>query len=378
MVMAGWYPEDTEHIAGGPYYNTFLQVKTLQERDDVELHVVSRSRTTTVDRHFEENGVHFHFLGQPKRRLIPRQLSMIRKISSTMAKIAPDVVVSHDPTETIAAVRAGLPTAYIVHGIVADEMPHFKGLAKLRFKVWIALDHKAIRSADQVLCISEYGAKYCRELASGRISIIPYPIVEDMFFEAQPYSSGKAILFAGTMNYLKNPLTLVQAMPAILEKHPDAVLRICGRPADEEYIESIRRYIEANNLGESINILGVVSRREIIEMLSDSVCLALPSRQENAPNVVAQAMSAGRAVVATPVGGVPEMVDESVSGFLTDPDDSGAMADRIICLMDDADMTRRMGANARKRALAVHERHAHINSLMGICQSVLSSKKEQP
>lgn len=377
MVMAGRYPEDTEHIAGGPYYNMYLQVKTLVERDDVELHVVSRSKTSTGYTHFEQDGAHFHFVGEPRRRLVPRQLTMIKKVARVMADIAPDIVVTHDPTETLAAIRVGLPTAYIVHGIVADELPHFRGLARLSHKLWIALDHRAIRSASRVLCISDYGARYCERIAPGRVSTISYPIVEDMFFDAQPYSAGKGILFAGTMNPLKNPLTLVRAMPRILEKHPDAVLRMCGRPADEEYISSIGSFVKANNLGESVSILGVVSRREIIEMLADSVCLALPSRQENAPNVVAQAMSAARAVVATPVGGVPEMVEEGVSGFLTDPDDAQGMADRIVSLMDDAEMARRMGENGRKRALEVHERHAHIDSIMKICRSILDDATTQ-
>lgn len=371
--MAGRYPPDTEHIAGGPFYNMYLQVKTLAERDDVELHVVSRSKTAQGHTHFERDGAHFHFVGEPRRRIIPRQLTMIGKVARVMADIAPDVVVTHDPTETLAAIRAGLPTAYIVHGIVADELPHCKGLARLSHRLWIRLDHKAIRLADRVLCISDYGARYCERIAPGRVNTISYPIVEDMFFEAKPYTGGKGILFAGTMNYLKNPLALVKAMPAILEKHPDAVLRMCGRPADGEYIASMRQFVKANNLGDSVSLLGVVSRQEIIDMLADSVCLALPSRQENAPNVVAQAMSAARAIVASPVGGVPEMVEEDVSGFLVEPDDTEAVADRIIKLMDDAELARRMGENGRKRALVVHERHAHIDSIVDICRSLLNS-----
>ncbi len=374
MVMAGRYPPDTEHIEGGPFYNMYLQVKTLAERDDVELHVVSRSKMVEGNTCFERDGVQFHFLGEPRRRVIPRQLTMISRVSRVMADIAPEVVVTHDPTETLAAVRAGLPTVYIVHGIVADELPHFRGFERLRFRLWIALDHRAIRWASRVLCISSYGAGYCEPIAPGRVDTIPYPIVEDMFFEAQPYAGGKSILFAGTMNHMKNPFALVKAMPEILRKHPDATLRICGRPADEGYIQQIRRFLDANGLNENVRVLGIVSRQEIIDMLRDSVCLALPSRQENAPNVIAQAMSAARAVVATPVGGVPEMVEEGASGYLIDPDDVQSMAERIISLMDDVELTRTMGEHARRDALVAYERHAHIDRLMDVCRSVIAGR----
>jgi glycosyltransferase involved in cell wall biosynthesis len=374
VVVAGRYPEDPDHIAGGPFYIIYLEVKTLLERDDVELHVVSRSKSITGYKHYVENGVHFHLLGEPRHRLVPRQLSMIHKIARVMKEIAPDIVVSHDPTETLAAVGAGLPTAYIVHGILTDELAHFSGLERLRFHLGIRLDKKAISSATRVMGISGYAARRCERFAPGRISMLRCPPVEDMFFAGPMYSTGKGILFAGTMNYLKNPLTLVHSMPIVLEKHPDAVLRLCGRPADAEYMESIRHYVRSNNLGENVQMLGVLSRQEILELLEDSVCLALPSRQENAPVVVAQAMAAARAVVATPVGGVPEMVEEGSTGFLVDPEDGGGMADRLISLLDDAALARRMGENARNKAMLSYERHAHVDSLLDVCNSILSGR----
>ncbi len=195
--------------------------------------------------------------------------------------------------------------------------------------------------------------------------------MEDMFFDLPPYSKGKGVLFAGTMSCLKNPLALVRAMPLVLKKHPDAVLRVCGRPADAEYISAIEQQVRASDLDDRVQIMGVVTRREIMEMLAESVCLALPSRQENTPIVIAQAMAAARAIVATPVGAIPEMVQEGETGFLVDPDDSPALAARIVSLMDDAELARQMGENGRNKALATYERHAHIDSLMEICRSML-------
>ena len=163
----------------------------------------------------------------------------------------------------------------------------------------------------------------------------------------------------------------MKAMPLVLEKHPDAVLRMCGRPTDRRDMAAVEQEIKASGMEDSVRVMGVVTRPEIMEMLADSVCLALPSREENTPGVIAQAMAAGRAVVATPVGAIPEMVEEGKTGFMVDPDDSPAMAARIVSLMDDAVRARQMGENGRVKALATYERHAHIDSLMEICRSTL-------
>ncbi len=133
-----------------------MQVQTLAERDDVEVHVVARSKTMPGYTQYEENGVRFHFLGEPRHRIIPRQLSMVKKIAGVVADIAPDIVVSHDNTETLAALRAGVPTAYIVHGIIRHEIRFHRGLARLNHCLQARLDAKAIRGADRVICISEY------------------------------------------------------------------------------------------------------------------------------------------------------------------------------------------------------------------------------
>jgi len=373
MVMAGFFPPDPDHIAGGPFYNTYMQVQTLRERNDVELFVVSRVRAEPRREALEAMpDVSFYLLREPRYRLLPRQLTMIPKLSRAMKQAAPDIVVSHSHVETLAALRAGLPTVHMVHGIMKDEKPHIRGIEALKFSLQLRLDTKAIRESKHIICISKYGARACEGMTKARIHLISYPIVEDMFFESPEYSQGKAVLYAGTIYPLKNALTLLKAMRAVIKKHPDSKLRICGRPLDASYMKLLKAYVAENNMEDNVEFLGVISRREIIACLQDSVCLALPSRQENTPNVIAQAMSAARAVVATPVGAVPDMVVNEVTGYLVDPDDVQGMADRICTLIESPDLTRKMGLAGRDIALRAFERHAHIEQLMTICREVIA------
>lgn len=378
MLMAGCYPPDPGRIAGGPVYNTYMQVETLRERDDIDLVVVSRYRDVLREDLMDLQGVQFRWLKEPRRRLLPRQFSMIGKLTAVMRDIGPDVVVSHNYVETLAALRSGLPTAYIVHGIAKDEQRHMRGVEALKFRLQLRMDLKAIRECGHLVCISDYGVRACAEDSRARIHRISYPLVEDAFFAAAPYAGGKAVLYAGTIYPLKNTLSLLKAIRIVLGKHPDARLRICGRLLDEAYMQSLQQYVRDQGMESSVDFLGVIDRAEIIKCLSDSACLVLPSRQENTPNVVAQAMSAARAVVATPVGGVPEMVDDGITGYLVGPDDIEGMADRIIRLMDNPELGKTMGLAAREKALRSFERHAHIDQLVSICRDVISDSERSP
>jgi len=253
-----------------------------------------------------------------------------------------------------------------------DEKPHIRGIEALKFGLQVRLDAKAMRESKHIICISKYGARACEDMTKARIHLISYPIVEDMFFETPEYSQGKAVLYAGTIYPLKNALTLLKAMRVVIQRHPDSKLRICGRLLDAGYMKSLKTYVAEHNMENNVEFLGVISRREIIACLQDSVCLALPSRQENTPNVIAQAMSAARAVVATPVGAVPEMVVDGVTGYLVDPDDIQGMADRICALIESPDLARKMGLAGRDIAMRTFERHAHIEQLMTICHEVIA------
>ena len=80
--------------------------------------------------------------------------------------------------------------------------------------------------------------------------------------------------------------------------------------------------------------------------------VVLFSRQENAPTIIAQAMAAGKPVVASRVGGVAEMVDDGATGFLVESEDEAALADRLARVLDDEPLCGQMGRRAHEIASA--------------------------
>jgi len=101
---------------------------------------------------------------------------------------------------------------------------------------------------------------------------------------------------------------------------------------------------------ESVEIPGLVDTARIRHEIAKSRAVVLFSRQENSPTIIAQAMAAGKPVVASRVGGVPEMVEDGETGFLVESEDEVALSDRLQTLLKDEDLCLRMGGCAHEVA----------------------------
>ncbi|KIX84467.1 glycosyltransferase [Thermus filiformis] len=136
----------------------------------------------------------------------------------------------------------------------------------------------------------------------------------------------------------KNHRLLVEAFAQALARLPSMELWLVGegplRPQVEEQVQKA-------GLVEYVRFLGL--RRDIPELLSQADALLLPSDWEGVPLVVLEAMAAGKPVVATKVGGVPELVEHGVTGFLVPPGDPGALAEAILRVASSGELRRQMG-----------------------------------
>jgi glycosyltransferase involved in cell wall biosynthesis len=95
--------------------------------------------------------------------------------------------------------------------------------------------------------------------------------------------------------------------------------------------------------------LGFVPHAEVERLLARAAVVVLPSHREGLPMVLLEAMARGRAVVATPVGGIPSLVEGGVTGLLVPPGDADSLRHAIERLLADPDLRRRLGEAARAR-----------------------------
>jgi glycosyltransferase involved in cell wall biosynthesis len=143
----------------------------------------------------------------------------------------------------------------------------------------------------------------------------------------------------------KRPDLAVRAMSEVRVEHPRAMLHLAGDgPARRE----IEQLVSELSLGGVVRLLG--RHADVPELLSEATCLVLTSDYESCPYTVLEAMAAGVPVVATSVGGVPELVEDGVSGLLVPPGRPEPIAAAISTLLADPELALRLGSAGQARA----------------------------
>jgi glycosyltransferase involved in cell wall biosynthesis len=103
-------------------------------------------------------------------------------------------------------------------------------------------------------------------------------------------------------------------------------------------------------LDDCVEIIDQVGNEGMRQLIADARVVVSFSRQENSPTILAQAMAAGKPVVASRVGGVPELVDDDETGFLVESCDEATFADRMVKLLVDQELSLRLGRRANEAA----------------------------
>jgi len=182
--------------------------------------------------------------------------------------------------------------------------------------------------------------------APGRARLVRNAVDLAAFQACPAPASGRAeILAVGTLYAYKRWDRLVAAAERLARRGLDFRVTLVGEgPARADLAAQVARL----GLGERFRLVGY--RDDVAELLAGASLLAHTADFEGCPNVVLEAMAAGRAVVASAVGDIPLLIEDGVHGFVVPKDDVDALADRLARLIADRALCREMGARARARA----------------------------
>ena len=158
------------------------------------------------------------------------------------------------------------------------------------------------------------------------------------------YSDGPLILCVARLVWFKGLHTLVSALPAIASAHPDARVLVVG---DGELREELVR--QARDMGVENTIVFVGERNDVPDLLRIADLFVLPSVSEGMPISILEAMANRLPVVATNVGGIPELVRDGETGELVPSGDPHSLARAVIELLSNPDRMQAAGAAARTR-----------------------------
>lgn len=348
LALMGHFPTG-DAPAGGIESVTANLVRSLAAQPDLELHVVQHRQGAPAGR-FAAAGYTLHNLPIARRRLLPNTVQSELLARDWLRRVRPDAVSSHHPSFTLPALDLGIPTLHTLHGMPINEFWTRRGWfrrAATLAEIW--LEWRMLRCAPHIVAISDHAIAAYRRRTRAHFHRIDNPI-DPRFFDPGPPPPPDRLLFVGNLTPRKGVDVAIAAIARLRPRFPGLRLEIIGAEADPAYVAGLKK--QAAGLGDAIHFQGLRNQNEIKRALEQALALVLPSREEHAPVIVAEAMAAGRAVVATTVGALPDMIEPGVTGCLVPPARADALADALAALLIDPAQAAALGAQAAARARA--------------------------
>jgi glycosyltransferase involved in cell wall biosynthesis len=351
VALVALYPAPGAKAPGGVRAVVQNLVGALRAYTDLEIHVIHCHADIDASATVVNGNVRVDYIAMPRQRLIPNSLRSIRRVERRLREIRPDVVNTHAAHYTLAAVRAGYPTAFTIHGVVEREAEVYTDswFDRSRFGLERWLERLAIRRVHDIVAISPYVQQYYAQRSRAWFHRIDNPLPNEFFAVPDVAEDGR-LLYAGTIDERKNVLGLLGVLEIIRAEQPAARLRVAGRTTNAAYYRRVQEYVACHSLERSVQFLGLLDREALLDEYARCSVVVLASRQETAPMTVIEAMAAGKPVVATRVGGVPDLVEDGRSGFLVAPDDMEGLARSSLQVLTDAELRRSMGERGRELA----------------------------
>ena len=214
----------------------------------------------------------------------------------------------------------------------------------------------ALRRAARITAVSAHlageAARFCPE-ATDKMVTIPNGVAVEEFRGAAGFAfPAPYLLSLARLNPLKGHDVLLTAFREVAARAPDVHLLIAGDGPQRVRLHAITL---ALGLQERVTFLGDVGREQVKALLAGCECLVLASWNEGMPTVVLEAMAAGKAVIGTRVGGVPEVVADGETGRLVPPGDARALAEAMGALLRDREQRNAMGEKGRAVVEAQHD-----------------------
>jgi colanic acid/amylovoran biosynthesis glycosyltransferase len=238
-----------------------------------------------------------------------------------------------------------------------------------------------VREAAFAVTISEDNrrviAEACGPALADRVAVIHCGVEPAVYAPGpDPRDEGPGaalrIIAIGTLHEVKGQTHLIEACRLLRER---GVLASCGIVGDGPDRPALTRQIAEAGLEGSVTLMGLLTESAVIDALHAADVLVAPSvptrrgKREGIPVVLMEGMAAGLPVVASRLSGIPELVEDGVSGILVPPADPASLATALAELAADPDRRRRMGAAGQAAVVRDFDVRANAERLIGLIQA---------
>lgn len=230
----------------------------------------------------------------------------------------------------------------------------------------IATDRRISSNASIVIAVSEGIAEESQQvygICPEKMVVIPNGVDTDFFTPAEkPTTVEPCVLYAGRLDARKGIEDFVTCATYVCREKPETKFVVAG--SGRGTLEtSIKRKVQAANLAANFQFTGFVDQKVLLQYYRQASVYILPSYYEGMPLTLLEAMSCATPCIATDVVGSSEVIVDNETGYLVPPENPARLAQATLRLLNDKQLRKKLGENARKRVLEYYDWNIIVDRL---------------
>ena len=369
ILMFSEYPySEVEQGHGGIMQATFQLVEGFSalKIPDLELHVITCSIYCSANEVRRSGNIFCHFVPRAQSTLGQMFISPLRLFCyarELINQVHPDLIHGQGTvTYLILSLLLGKRNIQTVHGLYRNEQAAIpkdqqSNVVRLKFAVKLVLERWYLLRIRNLIAITKQivHAMYAEGNQQVRVFNVNNAI-DKAFFDLTekrvaiaPIRDSVNILFVAAITPRKGLHILVEAFKRLAPKYPSIQLTVVGiwdwAPDYVKAQSAVCRELQAQG---RVVFTGGVSRERLIRAFDEADIFVLPSFSESAPMVISQAMCVGLPIVTTRVGGIPEMIEQGVTGAMLEAGDVDSLTAELSRLIEDPVARQELATAAKK------------------------------
>lgn len=361
---------------------TELSTAIIKYYPDTELHIISENQYISKDFISFQDGIHFHFMRSPttipvvyKKLPWPYPADLFfnywlikNKINRFLNILKPEIVHAHgtEAAYAYASLKGSFPAVISIQGIISEISKYSN---KKRNTSAIKMEQYSIQRGQYFVAKTQFTKKFIEKYNKRAVIYeIGNCIPNKYLFLWHPSKPANHILFIGSIIKEKGIEDLIKA----LAYTPRRRLKIIGT-GTRAYLSYLKLLSKNLKLDDRIEWLGYLGQTEIGNEFRSASMLVLPSYMETSPNVVMEAMAAGVPVVATKVGGIPDMVENGQTGYTFAPGNYVELAEKIDYVFNNPERMETIRRKAREIIVEKHDPQLIVNRIISMYSDIIKA-----
>lgn len=310
-------------------------------------------------------------------RIMGTPYPILRGVSSHVRRIDPDLVHVHSHLflSSYQAVRAAhsleLPSVVTVHGVTAQRgwLLNLSQQAYLR-----TVSRMLFRKVAAIVCLTGDDAESIAKVAgsASKIHVIPNGVNVQLFSPGQEYMN-RLVVWTGRFVSEKGLNYLIEAVRIVNRQVADARFLLVGSgPLEAKIAKQVR------DLGlppKVVSFPGPLERGKVVQVLKKATVFVLPSLKEGLPRSILEAMACAVPVIGSDISGINDVVIDGKNGFLVPPRNPEVLAHKIIMVLKDEELRKRLSGEARRSIVEKHDIAAIALKMERLYHSLVAEAK---